>query len=250
MKIAMGIAAALVLSACAKVPLSHLAPETQAMYAAVEDGEILVPAIPEKYLTEDRKRQEVDYYAPHEPGTIIVDPAAKRLYHILGENRAMRYTVGVGKQGRGFYGEARVSFQRDWPYWTPTANMLRREPELYEQYRGGIEGGLENPLGARAMYLYRGGKDTLYRIHGTPYPHTVGEEASGGCIRLFNQDAIFLASQVDNGTRVIVLGNDDVGKWTGPDGMIAEDAIAESVIVEEEEVAEAASEDEEQDEDA
>ncbi|ETX27040.1 L,D-transpeptidase [Roseivivax isoporae] len=189
---------------------------TRAMYAAVEDGGRTVPAIDPAYLSEARKRQEVAYFAPHPPGTLVVDPGAKRLYRLLGDDRAMRYTVAVGAAGYGFSGEATVPYTRDWPGWTPTQNMIRREPGKYAQFAGGVEGGLDNPLGARALYLFRDGRDTLYRIHGTPSPWTIGQDASSGCIRMFNQDVMHLADEVDSGTRVIVLPRGESGRWTSP----------------------------------
>ncbi|ETX28577.1 hypothetical protein RISW2_05655 [Roseivivax isoporae LMG 25204] len=195
------------------------------MYDAVEDNGRIVPAIEAEYLSEDKKRQEVTYLAPYSPGTIVVDPGAKRLYRLLGNDRAMRYTVAVGAAGYGFSGQATVAYTRAWPNWTPTQNMLRREPEKYERYAAGVEGGLDNPLGARALYLYRNGRDTYYRIHGTPSPWTIGHDASSGCIRMFNQDAIHLAANVDKGARVIVLPREDRGKWTASD---AGDAVAAS----------------------
>lgn len=196
----------------------QLSAETRAMYAAVQDGDRVVPAIEDQYISEARKRQMVDYYAPHAAGTIVVDPGGRYLYHVQGDNRAMRYLVAVGDQGLTFSGTATVAYQRDWPGWTPTQNMLRREPEKFQQYAGGVPGGLENPLGARALYLYRNGKDTYYRIHGTPSPWTVGHATSSGCIRMFNQDVMYLADRVSNGTKVIVLPASEKGKWTAPAG--------------------------------
>lgn len=194
----------------------ELSPVTRAMYAAQPDGDRFIPAIEDRWLSDEKARREVDYWSDEKPGTIIVDPGANRLYYLLGENRAIQYTVGVGKQGRGFAGEATVPMKREWPRWTPTPGMLRREPEIYEPHRAGMEGGLENPLGARALYLYRGGRDTLYRIHGTPYPWTVGEADSSGCIRLFNQDARDLYDRVDTGSKVIVLPMDEPGQNLTP----------------------------------
>ncbi|GGG71119.1 hypothetical protein GCM10011415_18640 [Salipiger pallidus] len=221
------VAAASLLSACAVAPemsnpATTLTEETRAMYAATVDNGIEVPAIEDKYLSEARKRQLVEYHAPHPAGTIVVDPGAKYLYHVQDGETAMRYLVAVGEQGRGFSGTATVAFQRDWPYWTPTKNMLRRDPETYGPVKNGLPGGLENPLGARALYLYRNGKDTLYRIHGTPSPWTVGHATSSGCIRMFNQDSIYLADQVSNGARVIVLPVSEAGKWT-PGGIVTPD---------------------------
>ncbi|MBY6047725.1 L,D-transpeptidase [Vannielia litorea] len=216
------LAAALSLSACAEITdPSGLSPETRALYASVQDGAITVPAVPDEYITEATARQEVNYAAPHAAGTIIVDPGAKRLYQLLGNGRAMRYVVGVARAGRGFSGNAVVSYQRDWPYWTPTANMVRRDPELYGPIKNGKPGGLDNPLGARALYLYRNGKDTLYRIHGTSEPKSIGMQASSGCIRMFNQDAMHLAANTPNGTRVIVLPQSQSGSWVDPADMPA-----------------------------
>lgn len=217
------LAAPALLGACATtVPMNEpgqITEETRAMYAATVDNGIEVPAIEDEYLSEERARQMVDYYAPYKAGTIVVDPGAKYLYHIQGDNRAMRYLVAVGAAGYDFSGEARIPFQRDWPYWTPTKNMIKRDPETYGPVRNGLPGGLENPLGARALYLYKNGRDTLYRIHGTPSPWTVGHATSSGCIRMFNQDAIYLADRVENGSKVVVLTKDEANRWTSQDNM-------------------------------
>jgi len=191
---------------------SSVSAETRAMYDTMQDGDIEVPAIPDEYLSEDKKRQIVDYRTDQPPGTIIVDPYARRLYHVKDGGTAMRYAVAVGAAGYGFSGTARMAYVRDWPGWTPTQNMIRQEPEKFEQYAAGLEGGLDNPLGARALYLYRNGKDTFYRIHGTPSPWTIGNQASSGCIRMFNQDVIHLASQVRNGAKVVVLTEQQSGQ--------------------------------------
>ena len=173
-------------------------------YAAFEDNGRSIPAIPAAYLTDENVRQIVDYYGPEAPGTIVVDPAAHFLYLVEAGGVAMRYRVGVGKAGFAFAGNATVARKADWPGWTPTANMLRREPERFGPYAGGLEGGLANPLGARALYLYRGGRDTYYRIHGTNEPATIGRSVSSGCIRMFNQDVIDLESRVPVGAQVVV----------------------------------------------
>lgn len=194
--------------------LPIISTKTANMYRTFDDGDFVVPAISREYLSEDVARQYVEYYAPYAEGTIVVDPHARHLYLISGPNEAMRYAIGVGKAGYGLRGEATIRRKEEWPYWTPTANMLRREPEKYRPVASGLPGGLENPLGARALYLYRGGRDTLFRIHGTPYPWTVGGTDSGGCIRMFNHDAIHLYANVPNGTRVVVLSEAQMGKWT------------------------------------
>lgn len=212
-----GLLAALALAACSTettrfnqltdvlTPLPGVDAETQAMYASVPDGDITVPAVPPKYLSDGKARQLVDYSTSEPTGTIIVDPYAQLLYHVQEGDKAMRYSIAVGEAGYGFSGTARVAYVRKWPGWTPTQNMIRREPEKFQQYADGVEGGLENPLGARALYLYRGGRDTFYRIHGTPSPWTIGHQASSGCIRMFNQDVMHLAERVRDGARVVVL---------------------------------------------
>ena len=131
-------------------------------------------------------------------------------------NRAIRYRVGVGEAGRTFVGRATIGRKQEWPSWTPTANMIRIEPELYGPWAGGMAPGLENPLGARAMYLYRGGRDTMYRIHGTYAPSSIGNSVSAGCIRMYQQDAINLFGRVRPGARVRVLGPDETGLGTVP----------------------------------
>lgn len=208
----------------------RLPPQVLAMYAGRQDGDIWIEPVDPRYLTMNTIRQEVDYWTNERPGTIIVDPWDRRLYLVLGGNRAMRYTVGVGDQGRQFAGEAHIPYGREWPRWTPTANMLRRDPETNEPFRHGMEGGIDNPLGARALYLYRGGRDTLYRIHGTPYPWTVGEASSSGCIRMFQQDVIDLYERVDKGrARVIVLRADQAGRGTVPPGALRGDDLDRAI---------------------
>jgi lipoprotein-anchoring transpeptidase ErfK/SrfK len=210
----------LLLAACAAVPQgvpgSTVSAATRVMYAAVEDGGFLVPAIPDRYLTPEAVRQEVNFWTSEPPGSIVVDPYSYFLYYVLGDNRAIRYRVGVGEAGRTFAGRASVGFKRHWPYWTPTANMIRIEPALYGPWAGGMAPGLENPLGSRAMYLYRGGRDSMYRIHGTYEPGSIGNAQSAGCIRMFQQDAMDLYERVDVGARVRVLGPSQTGMGTSP----------------------------------
>lgn len=179
-------------------------PEVVARYQAVQDADLTIPAVEPGYLTGQNPRTEVAYTGPDAPGTIVVDPFARVLYYILEGGRAMRYGIAVGREGYGFSGDAVVGLKREWPSWTPTKNMIRREPEIYGPLAGGMEGGLANPLGARALYLYRGGRDTYYRIHGTNNASTIGRATSAGCIRLFNQDILDLFERVPTGTHVHV----------------------------------------------
>lgn len=139
------------------------------------------------------------------PGQIHIVPRDFALYLIVAPGRALRYPVGIGKPGRYVPGRFRVGAKKAWPNWTPTPAMLAREPEIYSPYRGGIEGSLVNPLGARALYLYRpGGGDSLLRIHGTPDPAGIGREVSNGCARLVNAHAIDLYNRVPVGAPVVL----------------------------------------------
>lgn len=148
----------------------------------------------------------LDYRTEHPPGTIVVDPQNRFLYLIKENGKAVRYGVGVGKTGFEFSGTAHIGFKRQWPRWTPTPDMLKRDPARYGKWAHGMDGGDRNPLGARALYLVKDGKDTLYRIHGTNEPWTIGTAASSGCIRMLNQDVIDLYSQVPTGANIVVLG--------------------------------------------
>lgn len=137
-------------------------------------------------------------------GDIHVDPTARFLYHIQSDGTAMRYGVAVGRAGLYQPGTFRIQRVAEWPSWTPTANMIAREPEVYGQYAGGVPGGPENPLGARALYLFAGGRDTYLRIHGTPQPWSIGTSASSGCVRLVNDHVIQLAAGVNTGSRAVL----------------------------------------------
>ncbi len=138
----------------------------------------------------------------HEPpGTIVIDTNSRHLYLIRPNGRAVQYGIGVGRQGFTWKGNARVGRKQEWPRWIPPKEMLARRPDLPES----MDGGLENPLGARALYLFQGNKDTLFRIHGTNEPNTIGQAVSSGCIRMMNADVIDLYQRVSVGTRVVVL---------------------------------------------
>lgn len=150
-------------------------------------------------------RQIVDFPTSEPPGTVVVDTTNRFLYLVQEDGKALRYGVGVGKEGLEFKGTANIALKREWPRWTPTQDMIKREPERYAQWSGGMEGGAENPLGPRALYLFKDGKDTLFRIHGTTQPETIGTAVSSGCIRLMNQDVIDLYGRVPQGANVVVL---------------------------------------------
>ena len=155
-------------------------------------------------------RQDVSYATRESRGTIIVDPSNHFLYLVQGGGKAVRYGVGVGAEGFIWSGRATVHTKQEWPDWYPPAEMLARKPELRQhmvQLRSGLgmKGGPENPIGARALYLWAGNKDTLYRIHGTNEPWTIGTNVSSGCIRLTNEDIVDLYGRTPVGAKVIVL---------------------------------------------
>ncbi|MEM9330709.1 MAG: L,D-transpeptidase [Pseudomonadota bacterium] len=149
--------------------------------------------------------QTVRYKTPHRRGTIVVDPHNRYLYLVQGGGRARRYGVGVGRAALAWSGTAKIKRKAEWPSWTPTQNMIKREPHKYARYAGGVPGGPNNPLGARALYLYKGNRDTYYRIHGTTQPWTIGTASSNGCIRMINDHVIDLYNRTPIGTTVVVL---------------------------------------------
>ncbi|MBH0236325.1 L,D-transpeptidase [Methylobrevis albus] len=180
-------------------------PQFVAMYGARPDERFPIPAIDVTRIDPQLFRQEVAYDSFERPGTIVVDPGARFLYLVRENGRAMRYGVGVGRAGYDYQGDAIIQRKAEWPRWTPTATMIAEDPERNLPFAGGMEPGLKNPLGARALYLFKNGVDTLYRIHGTNDPLSIGKSLSSGCVRLFNQDIIDLHQRVPNGTRVVVL---------------------------------------------
>jgi lipoprotein-anchoring transpeptidase ErfK/SrfK len=178
---------------------------TASKYAELTDGPYTVPAIDLSDIDPQMLRQVIDYRTKEPAGTIVVDTATRHLYLVQPNGKAMRYGIGVGKAGLAFQGNATINRKAEWPHWSPTLNMVNREPVRYRHWVKGMNGGLGNPLGARAMYLYHGGRDTMFRIHGTTEPETIGHAVSSGCIRLMNQDVIDLFNRVRTGTRVVVI---------------------------------------------
>jgi lipoprotein-anchoring transpeptidase ErfK/SrfK len=141
-----------------------------------------------------------------QPGTITIDSDKNFLYYSMPNHKAIRYGVATGSEAAGWKGEAHIGKLAEWPGWMPPADMLERWPHLRPTAEaGGLPGGPDNPLGARAMYLYQGSKDTMYRIHGTNEPDKIGQHVSSGCIRMRNVDAIDLYNRVKIGTKVVVL---------------------------------------------
>lgn len=222
--------AALALSGCTNVPSSNttrlaverplpfVTPVVNAspreMYAALLDDGHQIPAVPIEKIDPRYLRQEVVDPTGEQPGTIVIDTAAHFLYLVGYGGRSMRYGVGLGRDGFAWSGRAEVARKSHWPKWFPPAEMIDRQPNL-EKYRasydkatgtwlGGMEAGISNPLGARALYLYEDGKDTLYRIHGSPEWWTIGKSVSSGCVRMINQDVIDLYDRVREGAPVLV----------------------------------------------
>ena len=147
----------------------------------------------------------VDYVTDEKPGTIIIDTRQRYLYLVLGNDKAKRYGIGVGRAGFQWSGVAKVGRKQKWPDWYPPKEMIERELKKYgRKLPEKMPGGPNNPLGARALYLYQNGKDTLYRIHGTNAPWSIGRAVSSGCIRLRNEDVIDLYNRVKVGAKVIV----------------------------------------------
>jgi lipoprotein-anchoring transpeptidase ErfK/SrfK len=199
----LGILTLSLLAACGGAPAPD-SPPAEPGYEGIQDGAFFIQPVAPQYLSQGNRRAEVAYGGDEAPGTIVVDIYARKLYLVGEGGTAIRYPIAVGREGLSFRGSGVVGRKAEWPYWQPTANMIRTRPDLYAAYAGGLPGGLENPLGARALYLYRGGRDTKFRIHGTSDYASIGYATSAGCIRLFNQDIIDLYNRVPNGTQVKV----------------------------------------------
>jgi lipoprotein-anchoring transpeptidase ErfK/SrfK len=188
--------------------VANPAPSLVAMYGPVQDGDVTIPAVDVSKIDPRYLRQLVGYSTDEPPGTIVVDPYHRFLYLVMEGGKAMRYGAGVAKAGLQFQGSATIARKAKWPHWTPTSEMIKRQPKLYKPVASGLDGGLGNPLGARALYLFRNGKDTLYRLHGTNQPWSIGHAVSSGCVRLLDQDIIDLYRRVPKGSHVVVLGPD------------------------------------------
>jgi lipoprotein-anchoring transpeptidase ErfK/SrfK len=164
-----------------------------------------VPAVNMAEIDPRVLRRTVRYAGAEAPGTIVVDTRARRLNLVQGDGTALQYGVGVGREGLAWSGRAIVGRKAEWPRWIPTQDMIRREPEKNARWAGGMDGGLGNPLGARALYLHQNNRDTYYRIHGTNDPSSIGTSVSSGCIRMINQDVIDLYERVPVGSPVLVV---------------------------------------------
>ena len=178
-------------------------PEVVAMYASLPEEKFPVPPVDLRYLDQRFYRRRVGYLTPEEPGTIVVDTATYYLYHVEDGGTAMRYGAGLGRAGFAWSGRGRIAYSREWPVWTPPQEMIERQPEL-EKWSNGQPPGLDNPLGARALYIHQDSRDTLYRIHGTGEAWTIGRAVSSGCVRLLHHDVIHLADRVKWGSPIVV----------------------------------------------
>jgi len=174
-------------------------------YGEIIDNGHRIPAVDVTEIDPSLLRAVVRYNGQYRPGTIVVDVEGRRLYLVTEKGSAIRYAVGVGREeALNFRGSAVIGRKSEWPSWTPTESMIARIPK-YKKYAGGMPGGVANPLGARALYLYRDGQDTYFRIHGTNEPESIGQAVSSGCIRMLNQDVIDLYTRVPVGAPVVVL---------------------------------------------
>jgi lipoprotein-anchoring transpeptidase ErfK/SrfK len=177
------------------------------MYGPKVDDGFNIPAVPYEQIDARFYRQEVPNTFGEQPGTIIVDTGERFLYLILSNGSAMRYGVGIGREGFAWSGRGVIQWKQKWPRWKPPNEMVARQPQLaqYSIANGGMPPGIDNPLGARAMYIFQNGEDTLYRLHGSPEWQSIGKAVSSGCVRLINQDVIDLYDRVRNGAPILVI---------------------------------------------
>lgn len=174
------------------------------IYAAMHDDDKALPQVNYRKLDPKLWRRRVIAPAGALPGTILVRLKEYQLFLIGHDGMATRYGIGIGAQGYSWAGKGEIAHKRAWPRWTPPTEMIARHPEL-AQYRVGKPGGIDNPLGARALYIFHNGADTLYRMHGTPEWWTIGRSMSSGCIRMINQDVIDLYERTCDGTPLLVM---------------------------------------------
>ena len=180
--------------------------ELAARYAAVEDGGHLIPAIPYRQIDPKYYRQRVKDPTGEPAGTVVVDTASRFLYVVEPGGTAMRYGVGIGRDGFAWEGEGVIQWRQPWPRWKVPDDMIKRQPHLarYSVENGGMDPGIKNPLGARALYIFQNGKDTLYRLHGSLEWKSIGKATSSGCVRLVNQDVLDLYKRVPYHARIVV----------------------------------------------
>lgn len=216
-----GTAAALALAGCAQAPRARR-PSAQLsrkpaaqlsgsryarIYGPLPHEQFPVPAVDLRKVDPRFFRQEVDFETMERPGTVVVNTRTFHL-HLVGQNgRAMRYGVGLGRAGFGWAGQGKIAWKEKWPNWVPPEEMIDRQPELerWSAENGGMPPGLGNPLGARALYIFKDGKDTLYRLHGTQKESSIGKAVSSGCVRLMNHDIIDLYDRVPAKPKIVVV---------------------------------------------
>ena len=179
---------------------SSMLPETRALDAVLEQKDAK-----KKFKVKSEFEPTVVEFSGYPKGTIVINTAERYLYLMESSTKARRYAIAVGKDGLQYKGQVSVGDKQEWPRWIPTKDMQKREPKKYGQYKDGMSGGPENPLGARAIYLYEGKKDTHLRIHGTNQPQTIGTNSSNGCFRMINEHVMDLYGRVKMGTNVVVL---------------------------------------------
>lgn len=195
--------AALGLAGCATSGGMSLA-EAKKVYGPVPDEKFPIPAADVSKVDPKYYRRTVRYATKEAPGTIIVDPGKYYVYRVEGDGMATRYGANVGRDGFRWSGDAYVGRKAEWATWTPPKEMIARQPEA-AKYAGGMPGGLDNPLGARTLYLYQDGKYTLYTIYASSHPTSIGKGVTSGCVGLLSQDMIHLYSRTPVDTKVVVL---------------------------------------------
>ncbi|TCD13409.1 L,D-transpeptidase [Oricola cellulosilytica] len=188
-------------------PKPAVSPAAVTAYRAMPEERFPVPAVDPSKVPSKYHRQQVVYATDEAVGTIIVDTNTFFLHLVQENGMAMRYGVGLGRAGFEWSGRARVAWKQEWPKWTPPAEMIERQPELekWSAANGGMPPGPTNPLGARALYIFKGNVDTLYRVHGSPEYWTIGKAVSSGCVRLIQQDIIDLYSRVPGQAPILVI---------------------------------------------
>lgn len=204
---------ALVLSGCAQIPSAVSLPfpdftkNFALMYGAMPNEKFPLPAVDLRKVSAKYYRRQVDYNSTEPVGTVIVDTKNFYLYLIQEGGKAIRYGVGLGRAGFEWAGRARIGWKQEWPKWTPPDEMIERKPVLakYSSQNGGMPPSLDNPLGARALYIFQGKTDTLYRLHGTQEYASIGKAVSSGCVRLLNQDIIDLYQRVPVNSPILVI---------------------------------------------
>src|SRR6478735_5281107 len=192
--------AGLLLAGCMQT--GTLAPSSEANFTARDRAQLANPPYKKVAISPTYQRQIVDCHRKEAPGSVVVETAGPFVYYVMPGGKAIRYGATVGEAGQSWSGVATVGRKEEWPGWTPTADEKRRLGPLPSY----VQGGAANPMGARGLYLYAGGKDTLYRIHGTNQPEYIGRAISSGCIRMTNEDVIDLYSRAKVGATVVVLG--------------------------------------------